>query len=119
MVSNRAQLGRDGEAAAAQWYERRGYEVLARNWRCRDGELDLVVANTESIVFCEVKTRSTTAFGSAAEAVDWRKQRRIRRLAAIWLSDAARKRGSTVRFDVAAVAPVAGVFVVEVIEEAF
>jgi putative endonuclease len=80
--------------------------VLDRNWRCRDGELDLVVGLGRILVFCEVKARSGTAFGFPAEAVDVRKQARIRRLAARWLQE---RRGvlgfrpTVIRFDVAAI----------------
>ena len=62
-------LGRSGEDEAAAWYTARGYEVLARNWRCRAGELDLIVAQGRLVVFCEVKSRSSERFGTPAEAV--------------------------------------------------
>jgi putative endonuclease len=95
--------GADGEARAAQWYEARGWQVLDRNWRDgRNGELDLVLRRDRTIVFCEVKARRTTAFGSPAEAVTPTKQARIRRLASAWLA-AHEVRGAEVRFDVVAV----------------
>ena len=62
--------------------------MVARNWRCREGELDLVVARPGEIVFCEVKTRSSDRFGLPAEAVTPAKQRRLRGLAARYLADA-------------------------------
>jgi putative endonuclease len=94
--------GVDGEARAARWYEDRGWEVLARNWRDgRNGEIDLVLGRGATIVFCEVKARRTAAFGSPAEAVTPTKQARIRRLASAWLA-ANEVRGVEVRFDVAA-----------------
>ncbi len=99
----RRRLGRSGEAAVAEWYEARGYAVLARNWRCRDGELDLVGAQGRQIVFCEVKSRSSELFGTPAEAVTRSKQMRIRRLAARWLEDEAPARPRAIRFDVASV----------------
>jgi putative endonuclease len=77
--------------------------VLARNWRCREGELDLVAAQGRVFVFCEVKTRTTDAFGVPAEAVTRTKQARIRRLAARWISEEAPVRPRQIRFDVAAV----------------
>jgi putative endonuclease len=99
---DRRALGAHGEALAARWYGERGYVVLARNWRCRHGEIDLVLGRPGLVVFCEVKARTTTAFGSGAEAVTARKQGRLRRLAAEWL--AAAEHGSVdVRFDVAVV----------------
>lgn len=106
--------GAFGEAAVARWYEQRGYAVLARNWRSRTGELDLVLGRDRQVVFCEVKARASQAFGSPFEAVTAAKQARLRRLAAEWLAVAGL--GSReVRFDVAAV--LSGK--VEVLEGAF
>lgn len=96
-------LGRDGEDRAARWYAERGYEVLARNWRCAEGELDLVVERGGVVVVCEVKTRSTERFGSPLEAVDRRRQVRLRRAAARWLATSHDGWAAQVRFDVAAV----------------
>jgi putative endonuclease len=86
----------------ARWYQSRGYEVLARNWRVREGELDLVVAKDGVVAFCEVKSRSSDAFGQPFEAVTLTKQTRLRRLAARWLASDGRS-WSVVRFDVASV----------------
>ena len=108
-------LGRSGEDEAAAWYAAHGYEVLARNWRCRTGELDLVVAQGRLVVFCEVKSRTSERFGTPAEAVTRDKQMRIRRLAARWLADAAPARPRAIRFDVACVLD----GTVEVLEGAF
>lgn len=108
-------LGRAGEALVAAHYTALGYTVLARNWRSgRTGELDLVLGHGDTVVICEVKTRSSTRFGLPAEAVDPRKQRRIRTLAVQYLTEH-RVRARIVRFDVASV--LAGE--VEVIEAAF
>jgi putative endonuclease len=94
--------------------------VLDRNWRCREGELDLVVARPGVVVFCEVKTRRGTAFGSPAEAVTFTKQRRLRTLARRWLADHPGARARELRFDVASVLAVRGTPpVVDVIEGAF
>ena len=92
-------FGRFGEAAAARWYRRAGYRILDRNWRCREGELDLVVARGSEVVFVEVKARSGGFYGTGAEAVDHRKQRRLRRLAVRWL-EASVRGYAEVRFDV-------------------
>lgn len=92
-------FGRFGEDCAAEWYRQNGYRILSRNWRCVRGELDLVVSRGSLVAFVEVKARSSRRFGSGAEAVDWRKQTRIRSLASQWLEE----NGSYVaelRFDV-------------------
>jgi putative endonuclease len=115
LTDRRRQLGIDGETAAAQWYEAQGYEVVARNWRCKEGELDLIVRQGRLYVFCEVKARTTDAFGVPAEAVTRTKQMRLRRLAARWLDSDAPVRAREIRFDVAAV--LAGE--IEIIEGAF
>ena len=86
----------------AAWYRARGYDVLDRNWRVREGELDLVVRRGRTIVFCEVKTRRGDAFGTPFEAVTPTKQRRLRTLALRWLAEHDH-RGPSLRFDVAAV----------------
>ncbi|HEX4775161.1 MAG TPA: YraN family protein [Acidimicrobiia bacterium] len=98
----RRTLGARGEALVADWYVEHGYTVLDRNWRCRDGELDLVLERDSVIVFCEVKTRSSDRFGAPVEAITRVKQRRLRVLAAKWL-DERRPSRRDLRFDVASV----------------
>ena len=102
MTSARQHLARWGEDKAAAWYEERDWEVLERNWRCASGEIDLVLRRGGVVVFCEVKTRSTQALGTAAEAVGWRKQRKLRSLATQWLAQSP-VGVPEVRFDVACV----------------
>ena len=100
----RLDLGARGEELALAWYTNQGYRVLGRNWRCREGELDLVVTRDRCVVFCEVKTRTGTGFGLPAEAVTGEKQRRLRRLATRWLGEQQPSVGfAEVRFDVASV----------------
>jgi putative endonuclease len=99
---SRVARGRWGEDRAATHYRRLGYEVLDRNWRCSHGEMDLILRDGDLIVFCEVKTRRTDAYGSGFWAVDHRKQARLRRIAAAWLH-ANRYQGISIRFDVAAI----------------
>jgi putative endonuclease len=108
-------LGAHGEELAARWYLAHGFTVLARNWRCRDGELDLVLERRGLVVFCEVKARTTPFFGGGVEAVTFAKQARLRRLAAAWLAATAHS-ADEVRFDVVAV--LRGVEV-DVVEGAF
>lgn len=102
MTRARRALGAAGEDLASAWYEHRGYEVVARNWRCRQGELDVVARRGATVVFCEVKTRSSLAFGSPFEAVTADKRRRLRSLAVAWL-EATGTRAAELRFDVAGV----------------
>ena len=114
MPHQRRIYGDAGEDAVAAWYEANGYTVLSRNWRCREGELDLVVRRNRTIVFCEVKARATAVFGSPAEAVNYVKRQRLRVLAARWLEDFP-VRMKEIRFDVVSVLGTE----VEVIEGAF
>lgn len=119
MVDRRRALGAKGESLVAAWYEARGYTVMARNWRKRDGELDLVVRNGRTFVFCEVKTRTSDAFGSPSEAVTHDKRARLRHLAARWLTEESPGPPREIRFDVASVMAGAGGPTLEVIEGAF
>ena len=114
MTDRRRALGARGEDAVASWYVDKGYEIVVRNWRCREGELDLIVRDGRAFVFCEVKTRTTDAFGAPVEAVNRAKQERLRRLAAKWLTEAP-VHPREIRFDVASV--MGGT--VEVLEGAF
>ena len=112
-------LGRRGEDLAAEYLKRQGLVILSRNWRCRLGELDLVATDSRRLVVCEVKTRSSARFGEPAEAVDWRKVRRIRRATQVWLATH-RVRWCEVRFDVLSVLAEPGRPVtVQHVEEAF
>jgi len=79
-------LGRAGEDRAARYFEAQGFTVLARNWRCRDGEIDLVVADRSAVVIVEVKTRRDEGFGHPFEAIDARKRGRLWRLSIAWAS---------------------------------
>jgi putative endonuclease len=106
--------GRWGEDVAAGWYRDRGYTLVARNWRCPIGEIDLIVRRRRLLVVVEVKARRTEMYGPAAAAVGPTKQQRLRRLAAEWLATSG-TRGVDVRFDVVAVTGT----VVDVIEGAF
>jgi putative endonuclease len=117
----RRDLGRLGEAHAVDHYRRAGYTVVARNWRCRLGELDLVLSRGGLLVVCEVKTRrdGASVFGGPFEAVGWKKQRKLRALAEAFMEEAG-WRGDGVRFDVASVTvSTAGVGSVFVFEAAF
>jgi putative endonuclease len=102
IATRRSALGAYGEALAAQHLVERGMVLLDRNWRCELGEIDLVLRDGRVLVVCEVKTRSSTAYGSPLEAVTERKAARLRRLAARWLADH-RVRPDEVRLDLVGV----------------
>jgi putative endonuclease len=99
----RRERGGTGEDAALAFYVGRGYRLVARNWRCGLGELDLVLVKGDTLVFCEVKTRRGASFGGGFEAVTWRKQAKVRALAEAFLQES-RARAGAIRFDVASVA---------------
>jgi putative endonuclease len=115
MAAVHIEYGRHGEELAAEWYARRGYSVLERNWRCPIGEIDLIARRGRLVVFCEVKARRSAAVVLPAMAVGPVKQQRLRRLAAAWLATHRFRRGVEVRFDVVAVTG----SVVDVYENAF
>jgi putative endonuclease len=93
-------LGRAGEERAARYFEERGYRVLARNWRCPQGELDLIVGTDRELVVVEVKTRRGDGFGHPFEAIDARKRVRLWRLAAAWMvANPALLQGRRLRID--------------------
>ena len=79
-------LGRAGEQAAVRYLEGCGFRILDRNWRSADGEIDIVAVERHTFVVCEVKTRSGTRYGTPLDAVGHQKRRRLRKLAALWLS---------------------------------
>jgi putative endonuclease len=119
LTDARRDLGARGEAAVARWYERDGYRVVDRNWRRREGELDLVLERGRVVVFCEVKTRRSDRFGAPVEAITREKRQRLRVLAAKWL-DEHQAVVRELRFDVASVMPDGdGRLVVTVLEGAF
>jgi putative endonuclease len=116
-MSRHLRLGSDGEAVAAHHYERAGFEIIARNWRCPEGELDVIARRGPLLVVCEVKTRSSDRFGGGAEAVGLVRQRRMRHATARFLET--QPWTPEIRFDVAVVRPGVHGFAIEVIEHAF
>jgi putative endonuclease len=97
-------VGAYGERVAAQALAAAGMRILARNWRCRHGEIDVIALDGTTIVFCEVKTRRRYDYGAPIEAIGPAKVRRLRALAAQWLAENPAYRGE-VRFDVISVRP--------------
>ncbi len=103
-TESRVEIGAFGEQLAVDYLNQMGLRVLARNWRCRYGELDIIAADdaTRAVVFVEVKTRTGEQYGGVEQAVTPAKVRRLRRLAGLWL---AQQQGSwaSVRIDVIAI----------------
>lgn len=87
-MARKDELGRYGEDCAARYLIDAGYRIVERNWRCSDGEVDLIVERAQQVVFVEVKTRSSTSFGHPFEAITAEKLSRLRRLAGLWCAQA-------------------------------
>ncbi len=107
MSQARRLVGTLGEQVAARALEADGYRILHRNYRLRGGELDLVCERAGTVVFCEVKTRTSALFGLPEEAVTVTKRRRIRQLASEYLQRE-QPRANAVRFDVISVVVTGG-----------
>lgn len=96
------QVGANGEERAASLLVASGMRIVERNYRCKLGELDIVARDRDTLVFVEVRSRQSVAFGSAMDAVGWVKQRKVTRVAQQYIA-ARRPRFETARFDVVAV----------------
>ncbi|NYD99414.1 putative endonuclease [Kineosphaera limosa] len=99
---NRA-VGAYGERVAARRLLELGYEILATNWRCREGEVDIIALDGTCLVVVEVKTRTSDRFGSPIEAITPRKAARLRRLAGTWLAQHPHVASRRVRIDIVGV----------------
>ena len=97
-MHSKDKLGIDGENYAVQYLVGSGHTIVTRNWRCPEGEIDILATDGRTLVVVEVKTRSSTAYGQPFEAVTWRKSAKIRGLAARWLRENPWR--GPVRFDV-------------------
>jgi putative endonuclease len=79
-------LGQQGEQLAASFLAEAGLMVIDRNWRCKQGEIDIVAVDGRTLVICEVKTRSGLRFGTPIEAITRQKAWRLRKLAVLWVN---------------------------------
>lgn len=112
-------LGRRGEELASAFLTRGGYLILDRNWRCAQGEIDVVAQHGDEVVFVEVKTRSSVAFGHPLEAITVKKLARLRRLAGAWC-DAHPHPHSRIRIDaIGVIAPSSSPAVIEHLQRVF
>lgn len=119
MPSLTQKLGAAAEQRAAEYLRDQGFEIVARNWRRRAGELDLVAVRGQLLVIAEVRTRSHSGFGGAAASVTRLKQRRIVRAAQQLLQQNPALRSLVVRFDLLVVAPTGAPQRIEWIQHAF
>ncbi len=100
---NKRLVGSMHEQEAAEYLKSQGYRILMMNYRCPLGEIDIVAMEGDTLVFCEVKYRKNLQYGSPAEAVDARKQNRIRGTAGMYLAEHRLPPEAGIRFDVVAV----------------
>jgi len=113
------EIGKIAEDEACRYLQHRGLKLVARNYRCRCGEIDLIMKEAETLVFVEVRYRRSTAFGSGAETVTRAKQGKIAQSAAYFLQENRQYAGSAARFDVVSCSPGQGDDGVEWIRDAF
>ena len=116
--SSKQALGREGERLAELFLKQKGYQLVQRNYRCRGGEVDLIVLDRRIVVFVEVKTRTDHEFGNPLEAVAPRKQRRMILAAQLFLHEK-KLHERDARFDVVGISWPGSKPVVEHIENAF
>ncbi|MGI6412369.1 MAG: YraN family protein [Syntrophomonadaceae bacterium] len=114
----RKQIGQLGEDKAVQFLKVKGYSILHRNYRTRFGELDIVCQDQHSLVFIEVKTRTSIKFGYPEEAITYQKIKHVKKAAAIYINNE-QKRFSEVRFDVVTVLKSNSKWIINHIENAF
>lgn len=118
MSFGRIFFGKRGEDEAARYLEKRGYKVIASNYRCRLGEIDIIARDGDALVFVEVKTRGGAGYGSGAEAVDARKQRRIIAVSEVYMNEN-NISDTAVRYDVVSIGRSGDGLDVELIKDAF
>ncbi|MEW9534533.1 YraN family protein [Microbispora sp. NPDC049125] len=110
-MASKDRLGRHGEQIATDFLQSGGMRILARNWRCADGEIDIIARDGQALVIVEVKTRSGRSHGTAFEAVTRDKLLRLRSLAGRWLATQPESFGA-IRVDVIALERFAGDFAI-------
>jgi putative endonuclease len=111
-------LGLKGEEQAKRYLRKKGYKILATNFQCRFGELDIIAKDKSGLVFCEVKTRSEGMIASPQESVHYAKQQKMIKTALFWLQN--QKVGDLpMRFDVIAIRISDGKSTIEHLENAF
>lgn len=102
MTDNKRQIGEAYEKKAEHYLLQKGYKILEKNFRIRSGEIDIIAQDGIYLCFIEVKFRTSNSFGSPLEAVDWRKQNQIRKVASFYLMKSNLSEWTPCRFDVIA-----------------
>lgn len=118
MLNRQQQFGKRSERLAVEYLKRKGYRILETNYRSSAGEIDIIAREKKTIVFVEVKARSSRRFGSPKAAVTPAKQRKISMAALEYLKRTDRT-GASARFDVVAIDTAAGLPAIEVVKNAF
>jgi putative endonuclease len=118
MLNSKQQFGIHAEDLAVRHLKRRGYKIVARNYRTQAGEIDIIARDGRTLVFIEVKGRQSARFGSAKAAVTHRKQQQVAKVA-LWYLKETEQMGASARFDVVAVTRRAGETTVEIVRNAF
>ena len=118
MSTSAQRFGKSAEDLAARYLKRRGYKIVARNYRTRAGEIDIIAREGRSLVFIEVKGRQSTRYGSAKAAVTPRKQQQVAKVA-LWYLKETDQMGVKARFDVVAVTQKGGDATIEIVRNAF
>lgn len=101
--NTRQSAGREAEAFALRYLQQQGLQLIAQNWLCKRGELDLVMLDGDTVVFVEVRYRRHSAWGGALESVDFRKQQKLVLAAQLFLQSETQWADAACRFDVVAV----------------
>lgn len=118
MLNSPQRFGKKAEDLAARYLKRRGYKIIARNYRTKAGEIDIIAREGRSLVFIEVKGRQSMRYGSAKAAVTPRKQRQVARVA-LWYLKETDQLDVKARFDVVAVTQKDGEARIEIVRNAF
>ncbi len=118
MLNRRQKLGKEGERLVEAFLAKAGYRILARNYRVKFGEIDIIAEKDQTTVFIEVKTRKGNSFGFPRESVTYTKQKKISMTALCWLRESGRE-NTRARFDVASVVYGENGPEVEILENAF
>lgn len=118
MTSQRIALGKKGESVARDFLEKAGYKILVNNYRTRCGEIDIIARDRQTLVFVEVKTRRNNMYGTAFEAITYKKQRQISRVAAEYVVQNG-VADSPARFDVVSVSFETSTPRIDLVQDAF